>query len=284
MTMDEIVMAGSGLQQIRGIGPAVARRLEDVGIGDVAALAAAPPERVAAALHGLPVVSRDRIGAWIEAAGRLAAPPMNTTMDNGQRYATFTLELLLDERGRVRRTRVGHVQSGRETSWAGWGERLLADFVAGCARAALMTDPVAPMPAMPETDAPAPAASGQLRLRDLATIPAGQQRPRHILRRGQPFDVTFDVDVSDAESASSTTALARTALYVWPLPGGQRRPVSQSETTMPLAPEMAVRVGPIAPGDLTPGAYRLQVEFTLEMAHTHQQVTAELREGLLLVY
>jgi hypothetical protein len=41
-------------------------------------------------------------------------------------YATFVIELLLDEHGDVRRTRVVHVQTALEHTWPGWdGQRLL---------------------------------------------------------------------------------------------------------------------------------------------------------------
>lgn len=44
-----------------------------------------------------------------------------------QQYSTFVVELLLDEHGAVRRTRVVHIQTGTEQAWAGWDEeRLLA--------------------------------------------------------------------------------------------------------------------------------------------------------------
>jgi hypothetical protein len=43
-----------------------------------------------------------------------------------QYYETFLVELLMDEHGEVRRTRVVHVQTQAEERWAGWdGTRLL---------------------------------------------------------------------------------------------------------------------------------------------------------------
>jgi hypothetical protein len=48
---------------------------------------------------------------------------------DGQRYETFVIEILKDERRRVRRTRVVHVQTGVEDRWAGWDEELLLRFV-----------------------------------------------------------------------------------------------------------------------------------------------------------
>ncbi len=53
-------------------------------------------------------------------------------MDNSvdqSRYATFVVELLLDEHGNVRRTRVVHVQTGAEQRWAGWDQERLLVFL-----------------------------------------------------------------------------------------------------------------------------------------------------------
>lgn len=47
----------------------------------------------------------------------------------GQYYQTFIVELLMDERGTVRRTRVVHVPTGAEERWAGWDEMRLLQFV-----------------------------------------------------------------------------------------------------------------------------------------------------------
>jgi hypothetical protein len=49
----------------------------------------------------------------------------------GQHYETFVVELLMDERGEVRRTRVTYVPTGAEERWAGWdGMRLLRFILA----------------------------------------------------------------------------------------------------------------------------------------------------------
>lgn len=44
-------------------------------------------------------------------------------------YATFVVELLLDEHGDVRRTRTVHVQTGAEQSWPGWDEQRLIEKI-----------------------------------------------------------------------------------------------------------------------------------------------------------
>lgn len=46
-----------------------------------------------------------------------------------QPYATFVVELLLDQHRDVRRTRVAHVQTGAHETWVGWDERSLLSFV-----------------------------------------------------------------------------------------------------------------------------------------------------------
>jgi hypothetical protein len=47
-----------------------------------------------------------------------------------QHYVNFTIEFLLDEKNRIRCTRVVHVQSGDADTWAGWGADQLFDFLA----------------------------------------------------------------------------------------------------------------------------------------------------------
>jgi hypothetical protein len=46
-----------------------------------------------------------------------------------QHYSTFVVELLLDAHHDVRRTRVTHIQTGTEQTWAGWDEERLLAFL-----------------------------------------------------------------------------------------------------------------------------------------------------------
>jgi hypothetical protein len=54
--------------------------------------------------------------------------PPSVSVDR-QQYETFVVELLVDEQGAVRRTRMVHVQTGTEERWAGWDEERLVRFV-----------------------------------------------------------------------------------------------------------------------------------------------------------
>jgi len=56
-----------------------------------------------------------------------------------QHYATFTVELLLDEDKQVRRTHITHIQSGAEDEWPRWQSVRLTDFLVQ--RAALRLPP-----------------------------------------------------------------------------------------------------------------------------------------------
>jgi hypothetical protein len=275
------------LQQIRGIGPGVARRLTETGIGDVAALAVATPESVEAALRGMPVISQERIREWIAAAARLAPPPRKTSPDNGQHYATFRLELLLDKNQEVRRTRVNHVQSGQKASWAGWTVERLNDFVRENAAIAPVANADAGEVAEIEADSPPqPAAvteTDNLYLRNLTVAAAGSPEPRHIVYRGQPYHVRFGVTVNELADVGQVSTRTTTALYARPLGGEGRYRLGQSVKTQSTGPEMAVAMSMVPGAELQPGAYRLEVEIDQD-GRSRRRLVVPLNEGMLLVY
>jgi hypothetical protein len=67
--------SGDNLTRISGVGPVVAGRLAGAGIRTFVDVASSTPEKLAAALVGLPAASADRIGAgdWIGQARRLGS-------------------------------------------------------------------------------------------------------------------------------------------------------------------------------------------------------------------
>lgn len=282
------------LTQIHGIGPGVARRLSDAGIDDLTALAVATPDTVAAALRGMPVVSNERIQEWIEAANRLAPPRADAAdapRDNGQHYATFRVELLLDPRNDVRRTRVSHVQSGTEENWAGWdGARLLRVVVD---QAELQLPAAIPgetlageqTPAIPAQLLPAEPQQMAVRLHDLVVIDPQMSVPRRIVHRGQPYDVRFGVALEGGNDATLEQARMRATLYARSLGGEGRVLLGRAATARPLAPELDVAFAMTPPADLDPGPYRLEVELDMETEDRRQRwPTASLREGMVVVF
>lgn len=122
---------------IRGIGPGVTSRLHSAGILTFAQLAALPTNEIAELLSDLAGLSVERIAKqdWngqardfaakfstIESQRNVVAKPIR------QHYATFTVELLLDESNEVRRSHVVHIQQGSEDTWGGWDDERLVDF------------------------------------------------------------------------------------------------------------------------------------------------------------
>ncbi len=136
--------AGAGMvvddfKLIYGIGPGIESRLHRAGIRTYAQLAALMPEKILSVLGNLVGLKIERITKqdWIGQAKKLAEtsdqrsgePLSMDTIDSRMRYATFTVELLLDQDNHVRRTRSVHVQSEQEESWAGWDCNRLTDFI-----------------------------------------------------------------------------------------------------------------------------------------------------------
>lgn len=148
------IVQENDLKLINGIGPGIERRLHGAGIRTYAQLGAMTPAELVA-LIGKATVSADRITKqdWIgqarafaqQAAPAPAAAALNEAAVVGaqalaealadraepvsrQHYATFTVELLLDETNEVRRTRVVHVQEGGQEVWAGWEDGRLVSF------------------------------------------------------------------------------------------------------------------------------------------------------------
>ena len=126
------------LKLIRGIGPAIEEQLHQIGICTFAQLAVMSPSSIAQLLAGIGGASAQRVAKqrWIEQAREQMRDAMHTKQPSikashlsRQRYATFTVELLIDGDNSVRRTRVVHVQDGQEMAWADWEETRLLDFM-----------------------------------------------------------------------------------------------------------------------------------------------------------
>lgn len=122
---------------IKGIGPILSKRLHKAGIYSYNQLAVLSPAALAEKISGLSAKQITRQD-WIGQAHKLA--PQKTRFKSPikkvtkriirQHYVNFTIEFLLDEKNRIRCTRVVHVQSGDADTWAGWGADQLVDFLA----------------------------------------------------------------------------------------------------------------------------------------------------------
>jgi hypothetical protein len=122
---------------IKGIGPILSKRLHNAGIYSYNQLESQLPAELAKKIKGLSVKQIAKQG-WTNQAHKLARkktlakiPPKVTPKRNfHQHYENFTIEFLLDEKNRIRRTRVVHIQSGDAATSPGWGTDQLIDFLA----------------------------------------------------------------------------------------------------------------------------------------------------------
>jgi len=285
---------GDDLTLIKGIGPAIKTRLHDTGILTFAQLGASSPEKIAAVVTSL---SAKRIARenWIGQARKLASKqkPAKRRMKRAvlrgrQHYGTFTVELLLNEDNDVRCTRVTHIQSGAEDTWAGWDDAQLAGFFVE--RAALhlpLTEPPPRVAATTERVPPSPATvglTGVLRLRELEIVPTGTNSPNYVLRHDQPFVVRLTLDLNEVV-APSDVPLAYEATICAKKLGGPRQLVGKARDSITSAETVTVNIKGTA---LPQGTYRLEAVVNLlpSLAEPSSQagLIAMLEGGLLQVY
>lgn len=123
------------LKQIRGIGPIMEQRLHRAGILTFAQLANMSTENLAELFSDMPGLSAERIAekGWGMQARLLMEKAVkidNPVSEDQHHYsAVFSVDLLLDNQNRVRRTHILHVQSKKEDSWADWDQERLAAFI-----------------------------------------------------------------------------------------------------------------------------------------------------------
>lgn len=130
------------LKLIRGIGPAIEKHLHAEGIRTFTQIEKLSAEVIAGLV---PNVSANQISrqGWIRQARRLASEKAGaesrkkgvTASTSRQHYENFTLEFLLNEKNKIRRIRIVHVQSGDVDSWAKWSAGEISNFLARHTRA-----------------------------------------------------------------------------------------------------------------------------------------------------
>lgn len=289
---------------INGIGPAIEQCLHQADILTFAQLAALSPASVASVVAGLAGLSAKRIAQqdWIGQARELAPEPAPTKLQAGttapgdrQHYATFTVELLLDESNDVRRTRVAHIQGGGEESWVGWQDGRLADFFVQ--HAALRLPPIEPavqevetaqstpqVAASPEPTPPPPVTTNPasvLRLRELEIISTEANSRRNILYHNQSFDMHLTLDLTEITPPDDTLLDYTAIVYAKSLSGGPPQIVGEARGAITAVDSITIKVKGAAPPR---GIYRLEASVTLMLLSQGVNLTAFLESGLLQIY
>lgn len=217
---------------ITGIGPKTERRLHESGVLTYARLATMSPTELAELLHDFAGMSASRIEeqGWASQAhdlmleGASGQQSAEEAPGNGQHYATFRIELLLNEKNEVRRTGVSHIQGQEDHSWVGWDGNRLLDFIVK--HASLRS---------PNRTATREERPVQAR-RTLEPLPKGFHSSldisqRHALRK-QPVDLgRMGLGRGGARSPDdrrpsppSETAAPRAIVQMQVIPAGQRQP------------------------------------------------------------
>ena len=163
------------LKQVRGIGARVEARLKGAGITTLERLARTPVNELAAVLEGLPgKFDADRITReeWLPQAAALAVAPSAEAEPAKVVRHNFTVEVRLDMAGRdIVSSKIVHVQTGDEATWAGWEPERLVAFIedrAGTRAAGATIEPESERPPEKRTGAGEP----DLTLHTFASVPA----------------------------------------------------------------------------------------------------------------
>lgn len=129
--------AADDFTRIDGIGPITMKRLHGAGIRTFAQLAALSAEGLASLITNSSAKQITK-QSWIQQAREQASSKLSIKTHerepvlplSRQHYENFTIEFLLDEKNKVRRLQIVHIQSGDVDTWTKWDAERLIDFLA----------------------------------------------------------------------------------------------------------------------------------------------------------
>jgi hypothetical protein len=284
--MDVEMVSPDDFKCIKGIGPAVERRLHQAGIFSFAQLAALSAVEVAGLVTNLAGFSAERIAQqdWMGQARQLAASPTELPPDpmpkEQQYYATFTVELLLDEANNVHQTRIVHIQDGVEASWAGWEEARLTNFVAQYASLHLQPLLADSSPLL-QQQAAKHGPTGKPGLRTLTATSSRTSSPPNFLEQDEPFDVHLALDLTEMDMPHGHTFNYRATVYAKSVGGGSRQIIAEARGSSAVADTLEVKMAGTL---LFMGLYRLEAAVTLTLLSPKTDFSVFLEGSLLQIY
>jgi hypothetical protein len=293
------------LKQIRGIGSASEQHLHKAGIRSFVQLAAMTPDRLGTST-GLSV-HRIIKGNWIGQARKLGRQQAQShhvksarVARDHQHYATFTIELLLNEDNSVRRTRIVHIQGSVDEVWPDWDEARLVSFLAsqtGLRAGSLDLAPLSALVAPPDQiynvapdssgDEPAllsesalsparaatvssaegfppPAAKTNLstvsQANTLVTIPCELDIPQDAIYAGQLFSVRFSMDLNELQRSAHTPLTYTVTVWAKKLGEKSRQIVGDQQGTCISVDKFLYTAEAVITSQ---GTYRLEAVATL---------------------
>jgi Helix-hairpin-helix domain len=293
------------LKQIRGIGSVTEQHLHKAGIRSFAQLAAMTPNRLATST-GLPV-RRIIKGNWVGQARKLERQKAKShrvksasVARERQHYATFTIELLLNEDNSVRRTRIVHIQSLVDEVWPDWDGTRLVNFLVtqaglhvGSPELATPSTVVVPPEQPFKADSgssgnelasstesvlsPSPGATvsieeGLLHLADktsldsvpqvnaLVTVPCELVIPQDMICAGQMFSVRFSLELNELQRSAHTSLIYTVEVWAKKLGERLRQLAGEKKGTLIPGDEFLCIVETVIASQ---GTYRLEAIATL---------------------
>jgi len=262
---------GDDFKLIRpGIGPSVESRLRKAGIHTFEQLAALSAGEIVAHIGPMIGITADRVTSWNWqgqakklAEGKHAAEMSHqpNQPSESQHYATFTIQLLLDAKNEVRRTRVKHIQSGEESTWAGWEEQPLVRFLVQHAGLRLPDgESVSPetLP-VPEPGIPVEL-TGELQMAELVALAKDTGSPWHVFSHGEPLNLRLAIDATEVMTTAEAPLACTALIYAKCLGNGPEQKVGEARATVTPAEVLALNVEGIP---LDPGTYRLKANIEL---------------------
>lgn len=290
------VTADAFANLIKGIGPATERRLLKAGIRTVSELAAMSVPDLATLVTDIPGMTAERIEKedWLGQARRLAqATPIQPadrqvfTTDNRQHYASFTLQLLLNEDNSVRRTQIVNNRNKTEIQWKGWDEEKILEFIAGQAGVQLLPARTKAAVQVQTEDQllsslkPPTVPKGTVHLHQLDVLLADTDSPRHLVPHDQPFRLCLTLDLSEIDAPDESLLDYTATVYAKKLGTGQRRLVTEQHDTVPLQSNLSIPLDGLL---MPPGTFRLQAVVNLNLPQSARDFKASLEGSILQVY
>jgi hypothetical protein len=326
MTSKRTPPRADNFKLIKGISRSIERRLNEAGITTYAKLASLKPIGISTLIGDLNGVTAKRISKenWIEQARVLSSRPdlrgsdeeavVEEAPQNVQSagLTSFVVELLRNEGGQAKRTKVMHIDTGLEDTWIGWQERRLLDFFvtrAGLCSFATETDvPSAPsiehtreaertlhMASATLKDArPTPSAetsiephpksieiatsTGRPAFPESVPTPFQSRAASGVLSSNQPFDVHLALDLTEIDSAKRKPLSYKAAIFAKNLRGRLHQSVGEADGRLEPTDTPIIKV---IGNPLPQGLYRLQAVVGLSdpASPSEHQPTSTVQTG-----
>lgn len=268
----------SDLKKIKGIGAKVEARLKLAGITNLGQLARTPVNELVAILDGLPgKYDADRIirEDWLSLAAALATVPAADAGEDEPAKRVrhnFTVEVQLVIAGRdIVSSKVVHVQTGDEATWAGWDRQRIVAFIEDRAG----SRPSAPAveagrearPATPLAPAPGPADVArvdepELALYTFAMVPATGQE----VTASGAITATLSFGTAALALPADRVAQVKADVYAQRLFPGKSIPVGSAQVDIRPGEQVRLQI----PCQLPATAYPLGLFAALQLFATRE--------------